>query len=107
MSFWIKADNTTKKILDLNGTAYVEVVSGTITATGWTSPTIYVDGAVSSTIDKEWHHITITTATGINASAVDIGRVSTGYFDGTLDDIRIYNRALSSSEVQRLYNLGR
>ena len=106
VSFWIKADNTTKKIIDLNGTAYVEVSAGTITATGWTSPTIYVDGAVASTIDTGWHHITITTATGINASAVDIGRVSTGYFDGTLDDIRFYSRAVSASEANRVYHLG-
>lgn len=107
VSFWIKADNTTKKILDLNGTAYVEVSAGTITATGWTSPTIYVDGAVSSTIDTNWHHVTITSSTGINASAVDIGRVSTGYFDGALDDVRFYSSVLSSaSEIAELHNLG-
>ncbi|MDE2237223.1 MAG: hypothetical protein KGK30_04990, partial [Elusimicrobia bacterium] len=26
---------------------------------------------------------------------------------GTLDDVRIYNRALSAAEVQELYNMGR
>ncbi|VAW16659.1 hypothetical protein MNBD_BACTEROID01-256, partial [hydrothermal vent metagenome] len=29
---------------------------------------------------------------------------SGGYFDGTIDNVRIYNRALSESEVQALYN---
>ncbi|MDE2011185.1 MAG: LamG domain-containing protein [Patescibacteria group bacterium] len=29
------------------------------------------------------------------------------YFTGSIDDVRIYNRALSASEVQQLYNLGR
>ncbi len=29
------------------------------------------------------------------------------FFNGTLDDVRIYNRALSAQEVQDLYNLGR
>ena len=29
------------------------------------------------------------------------------YFNGSLDDVRIYNRALSATEVQQLYNLGR
>jgi hypothetical protein len=28
-------------------------------------------------------------------------------FNGTLDDVRVYNRALSASEVQQLYNLGK
>jgi hypothetical protein len=32
---------------------------------------------------------------------------TSGYLDGRLDDIRVYNRALSSSEVKQLYNMGR
>ncbi|MCF7812827.1 LamG domain-containing protein, partial [Candidatus Gracilibacteria bacterium] len=32
----------------------------------------------------------------------------TSYFDeGVLDEIRIYDRALSASEITQLYNLGR
>ena len=27
--------------------------------------------------------------------------------DGTIDDVRIYNRALSAMEVQQLYNMDR
>ncbi|MDO8668626.1 MAG: LamG domain-containing protein [bacterium] len=30
-----------------------------------------------------------------------------GYFNGSIDDVRVYNRALSASEIQQLYNLGR
>ena len=29
------------------------------------------------------------------------------YFNGSIDDVRIYNRALSAAEVKQLYNLGR
>jgi hypothetical protein len=29
------------------------------------------------------------------------------YFSGDMDDVRIYNRALSASEVGRLYSLGK
>ena len=29
--------------------------------------------------------------------------VNVGYFDGSIDDVRIYNRALSESEIQELY----
>ena len=28
-------------------------------------------------------------------------------FDGKIDDVRLYNRALLAAEVQRLYQLGR
>ena len=42
-----------------------------------------------------------------NTNKVYISRYDQGgnyYFDGTLDDFRIYNRALSESEIQQLYN---
>jgi hypothetical protein len=30
-----------------------------------------------------------------------------GYFDGIIDEVRIYNRALSATEIKQLYNAGR
>jgi len=106
ISFWIKASNVTQKIIDLGGSANIEVVAQTITANGFTSPTIYVDGVVSSFIDTNWHFVTITTATGINASAVNIGRVGSGYFNGRLDEVRMYSNAVSSSQITSLYSSG-
>ena len=29
------------------------------------------------------------------------------HFDGSIDDVRVYNRALSPQEIQQLYNMGR
>ena len=31
---------------------------------------------------------------------------STRFFNGLIDDVRIYDRALSAAEVQALYNMG-
>ena len=45
-----------------------------------------------------------------NADASDlmIGTNSSNeYFNGIIDDVRIYNRALSADEVKRLYNIGK
>jgi hypothetical protein len=107
ISFWIKARNTTKKIMDLNGTQSIESIVGTISANSFTSPTIYVNGAVSSSITANtWYHVVITTNTPINASAVDIGRISSSYFQGILEDVRFYNRVLSITEARQLYNEG-
>jgi len=110
VSFWIKVATSTtlQKILDLNGTATVTIDSGTLNGNNFTSPTRYVDGTAASTInDTNWHHVAITTGTGINASAMNIGRISAAYLGGSLDDVRIYSRALSAAEVLQLYNLGR
>ncbi len=110
VAFWIKVATSTtlQKIMDLNGTATVTIDSGTLNGNNFTSPTRYVDGVAASTInDTNWHYVAITTGTGINASALDIGRISAAYLGGSLDDVRVYNRALSAAEVLQLYNLGR
>lgn len=62
---------------------------------------IYVNG-VEGTSDT--YASTITTT-----NPFEIGRLGTNSFniDGALDDVRIYNRVFSATEVQKLYNLGR
>jgi len=46
-----------------------------------------------------------------NAGSIYVGesQLSGGgeWFDGIIDDVRIYNRALTPTEVRRLYNMGR
>lgn len=55
------------------------------------------NGTLSGTIPAIQHNSTV---------SVNIGRRSAGNrpFDGTLDEVRIYNRALSSAEILSLYN---
>lgn len=63
---------------------------------------LYVDGVLKESL----------AASGSLANSVDleIGRVWTGttyrYFQGIVDDFKFYKRALSASEVTKLYNLG-
>jgi len=91
-------------------------------------PTSFV---LSSSNINQWHHIIWTydyvndkvwvdgnlvlntpqsTALTINDANVNIGAVGGGgnyWLGGVLDDIRIYNRALSTAEVQQLYLMGK
>ena len=100
VAFWVNPSNTTNYFIDLNGSAYIDASSGTISATGFTSPTIYVDGSVSSTISADsWQHVVVTTNTGINASATNLGKIGSNYLSGSLDDVQIYDRVLSPDEV--------
>src|SRR3989338_7463215 len=64
---------------------------------------LYIDGGLDkSGGDVNW-------AKGCSTLDVRIGTRSNGDFQfiGLIDDVRIYNRALSASEIQRLYNMGR
>jgi hypothetical protein len=43
-----------------------------------------------------------------NGHQIEIGDNNNGqFFSGSLDDVRIYNRALSAGEVKQLSNMGR
>ncbi len=67
----------------------------------------YVDGVVVATDNSNnggnpTQGVLIFGAAPTNPS----GSTVTNYFDGALDDVRIYNRAITSSEVQTLYRAG-
>jgi len=103
VSIRLKATTTSEDILDLDGgTHTIEVSAGTITATGFAAPTIYVDGVVTSTLDTNEHVITVTTATAFNATALDIGHETT-YFDGTIYEVSLYSEVYTLDEILDKY----
>lgn len=64
-----------------------------------TTAVLYIDGVQCST--------GTTTAIGNGTGTIDIGRFNNGYYySGTIDDVRVYNRALSATEVQALFTAG-
>jgi len=101
----LQATTTTEEFLDLDGgTHTVEASSGTITATGFSSPTIYVDGAVSSTLTTAETRITITTATAIDLSAVVLGAVGASFFDGVIKSVTFYETEKTAEEITDIVN---
>lgn len=64
--------------------------------------TFYIDGEQSGTADQNGG------VSEVNGGFLSFGgrsdSASNKILDGLLDDVRIYNRALSSSEVQQIYN---
>ena len=107
VSFWLKRNGTADEdVMDL-GTPVIKITGNAITSTGLTSPTYYVDGIAGATAiaDKNWHFVSITDTADISASNIDIGK-STSYFNGLIDDVRIYNYARSPEEIRLDYNQG-
>jgi hypothetical protein len=117
-SWWIAIDQTTSDLVfkfSAEGTNLVALDSGSSVADGvWhhfaavlesgSYSRLYVGGVL---VDSDG---TGTGALDVPDAAVIIGNdpTDTGrYFSGDLDDIRIYNRALSGEEVERLYGMGR
>jgi len=107
ISFWVNSPLifATDEIIQLNATAKISISStNTISTTGITSPTIYIDGSVNSILpDTNWHFVTITTTTGINASDVIFGKVGIEQFDGQLDEVKFHNYPFSVREIAATY----
>ena len=92
----------------------IDVVSGsTITDTKWHfigctidrdgNGQMYLDGVANGSVVAISSEVMATTA------SVFVGTEQAGGnqpFDGLIDDVRIYNRALSAAEILRLYQLG-
>ncbi len=107
LSFWVKPNNTTQKLIELSATNTVEIASGVVTVTGFGTETVYVDGKPTTAFpDTNWHHITIVAGSDTQATDMNLGRNSTTYFAGILDDVRIYNYGLTATQVKTLYNQG-
>jgi hypothetical protein len=109
ISFWMKApDVTSKKLINIDGADQIETsASDQVVATSFPAATVYVDGVLTSSVrDGQWHHVTVLDTIGVSGTTFEVGRVSSTYFDGLIDDVRVYNRALSPQEIQRLYKIG-
>ena len=115
ISFWRKNDSVIKSWLPFFGQASGYYMMATSNGVGefyhgniGSSINIYKDGISSGSspvpfTDQLWHHYVIT---NVNLSTWTLIRYS-GYYgfeaDGYLDDVRIYNSILSSSDILELY----
>ena len=110
-ALWIKPNDVagTDSLIQLNGTDYLTVVTGTLTASiggflGGVSVK-YVDGVAGTTLTANWHHIAITDTSAKNASVCRTGDVNSATLDGSIADIRLYDRVLTADEMKSLYDL--
>jgi hypothetical protein len=74
-----------------------------------TGSSLYIDGNLKANVSYTNSNLTIVQNglwLGGDQDSVGGGWSSTQQLNGLLDDVRIYNRALSAEEVQTLYNLG-
>jgi len=99
----IALTTTTEDILKLSSSHNIVVSAGTITANGFSSPTIYVDGAATATVTTASKEIVVTTATAFTADDIQLGYVSS-YLDGIVDLFGLNNTTLTASYISNLYN---
>ena len=108
VSFWIKADDiTTRPVININSTDIIEIDgSSNIVATSFPASTVYIDASSASpTITTDWHHVVVNDTTGVLPTSFAIASSSPNFFEGALDEVRIYSRILTQKEINRLYRM--
>jgi len=108
LSFWVNTDTTTEEWIDLNGTQALQITSGTIAATSWTSPTVYVNGVLGATLGAgSWAYVAVTSAVAVTCSAAALGAIGAGFGAFSMTGVRLFDRQLTANEVGKLYNMDR
>lgn len=75
------------------------MISGVFNLSGANQFSCYLDGAIQANVSLPSSY------SGMQTNAPGIGKPPCcQIFNGSLDDIRIYNRALSAAEIQEMYN---
>jgi len=124
VSAWVKTDaNEADNVIVSKGTSYEMGIN----ADGdvyWDGVGAQVDDASTKVLTGTWHHVVVTNddttatyyvdgiKTGTSAAGVDadvatdlyIGYDGTNFFDGLIDDVRIYNYVLTPTQIKNLYN---
>jgi len=104
---WIETDTSGQKTLTADGTKLIigewSHVVAVFDRTN-NQAIRYLNGVQTGTIDD----ISAQTGQISTLGVIGIGDFTSGnYVNGTIDEVRVYNRALSAAEVSSLYNLGR
>lgn len=104
--FWVNPDTTTEQFIDLDGGSnYIHVSGGNLTATGFSSPTYYVNGSATQTMSADsWQMVAVTSATAETPTSIKLATDNSNYGDCSLKNLIIFNRVLSAQEIADIYN---
>jgi len=92
-----------------SGSDYITIVEKSINNYQWYHLALTYDGADAILYLNGTAETPVPTAFEASSSSLLIGKrddVVQGCFDGTIDEVRIYNRALSANEIETLFRRG-
>jgi predicted GH43/DUF377 family glycosyl hydrolase len=136
VEFWVKSGGfpegvSVMGLLELiANTSYVSLIKQTgayVSTTGFvntgvtpnTYPIIYINGepalnyvapnqpTTGGAISDGWTHVAIVTTSAISSSGIKIGMANNVFFNGKMDELALYNRSLTPSEIKEHYLKGR
>jgi hypothetical protein len=102
---WVYFESITEEVCDFDGgTHFIKATAGTLAATGWAAPTIYVDGAATTTVTVGWHHIAATSATAFTCTNFVAGTDNVGFGAIRVFGVTLWSRVLTAAEAAQEFN---
>ena len=111
-SYWLSANGTNQLYIEINGSVTQPTVSPVWAVNKWNNVVVTADGTnrISYINGVQANSTANTALPGASNTALDFGYdATTGNYqmNALLDDIRVYNRALTAQEVKDLYLSGK
>lgn len=111
VALWVKPTSVagTDSLIDLNGTDFLTIVTGTLAANGFTGGTtiLYTDGvsAATTVTAGNWFLVGITDTSAKNATDFDIGRETANFFTGSIGEVWLYSDVKSAVDMKNIFEL--
>jgi hypothetical protein len=109
VSFWVYPfGSSSYGVLSLSTGAYITSSSSVISATGFGTPTYYVNGVEGATAvtPNQWNHVVVEASTPFTSTNIKFCTANGSFYWGDIDEVKIYNYALSADQVKVDMNNG-
>lgn len=104
IAFWTKPDTTTEEFILIDTGKDIMVSGGTITYTGVTADSTYVNGELSTTLAAGlWQHVVCVLSAANDANTFQIATDGTNFGASEMANVRAYSTALSGDEAKALF----
>lgn len=106
--FWIKPNNLTQEIFQLQTIIYLEIIAGEIAANGrgFTPTTFFVDGVEGTTVVQDkWNFVAYNDSAAFSSADTVLGTVNgVGFYDGEISKFITSTAILSAAQILSFYN---
>ena len=104
LSVWGGNVDTINTVNDGQWHHIVVVLDGVNDGADLSNVLIYIDGVLAETVGDAVSKVNTASTQEVIVGAMTIQGSNTYYYDGQIDDLYIYNRAIASQEVTEMYN---
>ena len=102
-SFYVYPDSLNKYVLRLASNTYIMVdSSGNVVTAGLANATKYVDKVQDAQLSTgSWQLVTVTFDSK-TCDGIELGRYSTGYWDGKMDEVMLFSTQIAVADMQTI-----